>query len=323
MNQENTPPAPDETSDADGAKPQVHALPSADAVLAASFHSVTKQIAPSPRIELPRVYSDALTKVVSDWLMPLQESFRQIGQLIQQVQAEWAPVIQSLRPVIQAMASIDWDAWWASQRAAFLATAKHGWFIQPEMAPDVFLLTTDGDLLDGFEATFIAMLKSELEAIEARLVDSFPKRAHLIKEGFALQREERYYSAIPMFLNCAEGIVQELTNESPFSTQGTAPEVAEWVKRLPLAQFEGLLAEALAVKHPLSQHSGHSRHRINHGRSLDYGTELSSLKAISFLGFVGWLFCPKDGPLASAAEEAGWEFTSRGWKPRRTRAELG
>lgn len=268
------------------------------------------------RIEMPRVYSDALNKAIGEWVLPLQEGFRQIGQLIRRVQTEWAPVVQSLRPVFQAIASIDWEAWWADQRGAFLAAAKEGWFIQPEMSA-IVPLKTDGDLPDSFETEFINALTAELDNIEARLTESFPERAHLIKEGFLLHRERRYYSAIPMFLNSAEGIVQESTNKSPFNIQGSAPEVAEWTKQLPIAFLDRLLADALTVKHPLSQHSGSSRHRINHGRSVDYGTELASLKALSFLGFVGWLFCPNDGPLVKAAEKAGWERTSRGWKPPR------
>lgn len=139
--------------------------------------------------------------------------------------------------------------------------------------------------------------------------------APVIKEGFALHREKRYLGAIPLFLNSAEGIVQESTNLSPFNTRGKAPEVAEWTRQLPAELVDRLLADALAVTHPLSRHSGDSRHRINHGKSIDYGTELASLKALSFLGFVGWLFCPNDGPLAKAAEKAGWVYTSRGWQP--------
>jgi hypothetical protein len=33
-----------------------------------------------------------------------------------------------------------------------------------------------------------------------------------------------------------------------------------------------------------------SRHRVLHGRDVNFGSELFSLQAISLLGFVGWAF---------------------------------
>lgn len=269
------------------------------------------------RIPLSRMgaYGNAMEFVLGDWMKPLQDTFIEIGRVVRKLQEDFAPVVTALRPVVQSLASIDWDAWWDSQRVALIAAAKNGWFIQPEMAANAVSVDSEGNLPPDFERMLSEAVSAELDDIEARLVASFPERAHLIGEGFSLHRENRFYAAIPLFLNCSEGIVKAATNRSPFSTPGAAPEVADWMRRLPLERFDEMFAEALCIKHPLSTHTGDSRHRINHGVSLHYGTETSSLKAISFLGFVGWLFCPSEGPLAKAAEKAGWERTSRGWRP--------
>jgi hypothetical protein len=259
--------------------------------------------------------SVAVGKAIEAWMKPLHESFVQIGRLAEQVREQWAPVGRALQPVLRMLASIDWEVWWAEQREGFLAAAAEGWFLQPEMPARLTPLEPNGELPADFEAVFRAELSSVVADIESRLVSSFPHRERVIAEAFALHREGRYIASIPLFLNCAEGIVAEATNLSPFNLSGKSPEVAAWTKRLPLERLDEMLAAALTIKHPLSKHTGNSRHRINHGKSVDYGTEPASLRALSFLGFVGWMFCPNDGPLAKAAEKAGWGRTARGWQP--------
>lgn len=254
-----------------------------------------------------------LNKAINEWRIPLKVASRQIGELVCDVHRLMTSLSEARSPVIRAIASIDWPSWWNKQREVFLAAAKAGWFMQPEMSPALVMADAEGRLPEDFEECFIAELTARLGAIEARLIQRFPARAHLIREGFLLHREQRYYSSIPMLLNSAEGIVTESTNKSPFNTSSSVPHVAGWTKNLPVERFEGLLSEALTVPHPLSQHGHDGRHRINHGASIDYGTELLSLKAISFLGFAGWLFA-EDGPLAEAAMKAGWVRTSRGWQ---------
>jgi hypothetical protein len=284
---------------------------------------ITSPLAETERLTLRvgpvigQAISDAVAvgNAIEAWMKPLHESFVQIGRVVAQVHAQLAPVARALQPVVRMLASIDWEAWWQAEREAFLAGAAAGWFLQPEMPLRLVQLGPNGELPSNFEAVFRAELSSVLPDIESRLASSFPDRRQLIEQAFALHREGRYIASVPLFLNCAEGIVAEATNLSPFNLSGKSPEVAAWAKRLPLERLDEMLAAALTVKHPLSKHTGHSRHRINHGKSIDYGTETTSLGALSFLGFVGWLFCPNDGPLAKAAEKAGWERTSRGWQP--------
>jgi hypothetical protein len=251
----------------------------------------------------------------------LRESARAIGKLLQGYSEEIARSMQAATPVLRAVASIDWSAWWERQRTAFLACARVGWFIQPEaplgFAADVAeSASTTHEQLDAF---FVEWTRSNLDEVENRLTVSFPERAPLLAEAFALHREARYLASIPLLLICAEGLVQDCTNKSPFSTLGEKPAVAAWSRDLSLESLDRLLADSLAVPHPLSQHEGDSRHAIQHGRAVAYGSEIASLKAVSFLGFVGWLFCPQDGPLVKAAQKAGWEKGKRGWQPPRGR----
>jgi hypothetical protein len=252
-------------------------------------------------------------RVLNEQLRPLTSAQRGIDVWMRRMQAQLEPITRAVGSLPRL--AIDWGEWWKEHRKSFMAAAEMGWFPQPETGLDVLRLDANGNLVDDFDQRFTSSLRSDLAEVESRLVNSFPARRHLITEGFALHREGRYVAAIPLILNCAEGIVQESTNESPFSIKGTAPEVAQWIRPLPLERRDQLAADVLLLKHPLNIHAGDSRHRINHGRSLGYGTEFKSLSAISFLGFVGWLFCPHSGLLTKAAQEAGWKLTAKGWRP--------
>lgn len=189
--------------------------------------------------------------------------------------------------------------------------ALSNWFIQPETPiPFINTLTTCVDDEAAVQDAFVVMIRAQIESIRDRLKKDFPLRAEILKEGFALHTEQRYFASIPLFLMMAEGIALEKTGKSIFNAGSgkekgqTPPKIFDWLNRNNLSPAAKIYSGALQTEHPFSRSSkkGHlSRHAVLHGNSTDYGKEIFSLQAISILGLVGWVF-----------SEDGLVFTDRG-----------
>jgi hypothetical protein len=257
----------------------------------------------------------ATGKLAPEAALAIQRLFLGVGGVFEKLQTSFVPLALTFAPLIEAVTRTSTGKWQTERWKELTTAAEQGWFVQPEMSVGALMKPPDAPEELNWDDIFTAEINSNIEDIRARLVASFPTREALIAEGFDLHRQNRFLASIPLLMNCAEGIVLTETKQSAFSTRGSGPEIAGWTRKLGLSGFDDLLAAPLSVRHPLSRHDGDSRHRINHGLAVDYGNERGSLQAISFLGFVGWLFCPSDGPLTISAEEAGWTRTSKGWKP--------
>lgn len=189
-------------------------------------------------------------------------------------------------------------------RKALQRLGEEGWFLDPEMPLSILqeierLFDEHPDEMTEWLSNFF---RGQLDVIEGALIDSYPCRGHLFQQAFEAHREGKYGLSIPVFLTQADGIFWERTTrrKNLFSEQRKST-YKEYVSQISDNYI-------LAYLHPLSNtlplwmnqkergdsFVGLNRHQVLHGESVDYGTEPNSLKAISLLSYLRWIFSKID-----------------------------
>ncbi len=183
-------------------------------------------------------------------------------------------------------------------RENLTSLAEVGWYLDAEMSiPDVLefsedLLTNSAEAID---AELSAYFRDVLDRIEEDLIDRHPHRARLISEAFTAHRHGDLYGlAVQGFLSQAEGVCFDRTNKQLFNKSGPQslagkvdPDTLDHIYLGLLGSNIPLTAGATRRKESGAKLN---RHAVMHGESTDYGTEVNSLKAISFLNFVSHAF---------------------------------
>lgn len=201
----------------------------------------------------------------------------------------------------------------ARMRKNLAALAQAGWFLDLGMSlSDV--LDFDEDLREGsavdINAEMAAYFSGESERIEQGLIERHPNRAALIQEAFAAHRHGDLYSlSIQGFLSQADGICFDKSDKQLFNKAGPSSKI----KTLDPDTLQQVYMELLGSKFPLNEPrktrnrtgTNFNRHAIAHGESVDYNSEINSLKAMSFLNFVSHAFdlVREDQDKISASED--------------------
>lgn len=245
-----------------------------------------------------------------------------VGVLKQQLQPYAQELVTYLAPHLAELAQIDWVAVKRqldelpvkSKKAMILASSK-GWFfgwgesLEDQMALVEKLEVIKPKEIDEFLGKYY---RENLQFLTNRLVERYPDRASVIRAAVCAHSErgsDGYFLSIPVFIAQADGLLTEIAkvNSAMMRAPGTTQELqASKALREKLA----IDPESLGLIHPIlklheldfmksvdkrqeaAQASGEAftalnRHQVMHGESWDYGTELNSLKAFSFLAFVG------------------------------------
>jgi hypothetical protein len=188
--------------------------------------------------------------------------------------------------------------------------ARTGWFLPGNFpASDVGYLA---DLVQNghpaeASAIIAAFARLEIDRIEAELIRNWPKRAHLLREAFAIHREARYALSIPVLLAQADGIAFEVLGVQLFGKDSTgAPRTRAAYRanlepsadptRHPWAMIFGPLEMVCSWRERTDiwrmatesdpHHGTLNRHGVLHGTDLEYPTEENSLRAILMLDYV-------------------------------------
>jgi len=144
---------------------------------------------------------------------------------------------------------------------------------------------------------FTYFIERDLKAVEQRLLRDHPEHAHFIEEAFRLHKEERYIASVPVFLLVADGLSKASTGKSVYTGKSNGvPQIADWARRQDFDSWTQTFFSVLCKHHALSQHTPGllNRHKVLHGEDLSYNTKTNSLRALSFVGFVGWLLAPDE-----------------------------
>ncbi len=182
-------------------------------------------------------------------------------------------------------------------QVALLTMGNHGWFFDLEMSlPSLWELENaldEGELKEA-EAALVGYFQENLQSIEDRIAAKFPHRAKIIHSAFNAHKRGEYELAIPIFLAQTDGICYEVINQYLFMRSEKKPRTAIYVDTIASDTFRHALLSPLSQPLPISASQNErdetfnelNRHQVMHGESLDYGTEINSLKSISLLNYV-------------------------------------
>ena len=180
---------------------------------------------------------------------------------------------------------------------ALLLLGAHGWYLDLEM-PFPRLWELEKALSEGnveeVEEVLAEHFDSRLDGIEASIVKGFPKRAKIIRAAFKAHRREEYELSIPVLIAQTDGICNEIAKQYLFIKQNKKPRTAIYVEQITLTAFRSALLSPLAHLLPIGFSENDrpkdskelNRHTVLHGESLDYGTKVNGLKAISLINYV-------------------------------------
>lgn len=180
---------------------------------------------------------------------------------------------------------------------ALLLLGAHGWYLDLEM-PFPALWELEKALSEGnaeeVEEALAKYFNSRLDEIEASIIKRFPKREKLIRAAFNAHRRQEYELSIPVFLAQTDGICKEVVKQYFFMKQNKRPGTAIYVEQIASDTFRKALLSPLTQTLPIgaSEHERPkdfnelNRHMVLHGESLDYGTKVNGLKAISLINYV-------------------------------------
>jgi hypothetical protein len=193
------------------------------------------------------------------------------------------------------------------------ALAQRGWYLS--MAMDfkfLYFLKSyqDADKLKNVDALMIIYLRKHLDEIQGYITAAFPKRAAILAGALAAHVRKEYVLSVPTLLAQADGICSELLGTQLYARSKGTPHTAKAVEPYSSSDLMSSLLEPLRLAGALNAYDHErskfpdvlNRHEVLHGKSLDYGSEINSLRAISLLSYLSTT-------VASAIEFSEMDFS--------------
>ena len=143
---------------------------------------------------------------------------------------------------------------------------------------------------------------ARLDEIEDYLKGRLPNRGHIIEAAFTAHRNEHHLLSVPVILAQVDGVCKELAGQYFFSRRAGKPQTAAYVAQFTPGTFRSAMLSAFAELLPVTASESErgpnfdnlNRHMILHGESLDYGSRINGLKAISLLNYVASMLQPDE-----------------------------
>jgi hypothetical protein len=243
-----------------------------------------------------------------------------IFDVVRVIQQELRTIAPKVVPYLEKAANIDWAAVMQrldqlpkkSKDAMRLALAE-GWFfgwydgLQSLMELVESFETTHSSPVD-VDHIMVAYYRNALQPFTDELISKYPDRARAIKAAVNAHislADDGYFLSVPVFIAQADGLLAKITGvESPMTKAAMTKTAKEFREKYaddpelldllyPLLELEGSdFVMSAKARNEAVQATGRSftalnRHQVMHGERSDYGTEINSLKAFSFLVFAG------------------------------------
>ena len=228
-------------------------------------------------------------------LQQLADSARQLAEVPKRFAEQQQEFFESLQRLAKELPK--------RQRKALQRLGEEGWFLDPAMPAT---LLQELELLfdehpDEMTEWLKGFFRERLDVIEEKLIASYLHRGQLFQQAFEAHREGKYGLSIPVFLAQADGIFWERTPEKQNLFRSRQREKAHDDISKISDSYTVIHLYPLSILLPLWMNEderaergdscvGLNRHQVLHGESVDYATEQNSLKAISLLSYLHWIF---------------------------------
>lgn len=254
-----------------------------------------------------------LQKALNTQLEPFLEQQRKLQKALEGIKVpnyqlpDLSPFTKQIQQYQKSLNSIITSAFEEVQRSfrelptniqeALLLLAQHGWYLDFNMPLsslwDIKEAISSGEI-DEVEEALVEYFESQLDEIENSFSTQFPHRSHIIASAFKAHQNGEYFLSIPVFLAQTDGICKEVIDQYLFMKKDKKPRTAIYVEQIAADTYKAALLSPLAASTPIgaSEHEREqgfnllNRHMVLHGESLDYGSKVNSLKAISLVNYV-------------------------------------
>lgn len=221
-------------------------------------------------------------------------------------------IANSIRPITDVLARALRQLPPRTQQA-LLTLGQHGWYLDMHMPmPALWKLEQmlEAGELEQADELLCSSFEEHFGSIASGLYSRYPTRAHILRQAFEAHRAGQYALSIPVLLAQTDGICNDVTAQYLFMRKNDRPSTAQYVAAVAAGTIRAAILSPLAETLPISQ-SKHervdgfdelNRHMVLHGESLDYGTRLNGLKAVSLINYVGQVLRdePHTGPNPAA-----------------------
>lgn len=180
----------------------------------------------------------------------------------------------------------------------------HGWYLDMDLSPrdaDELLARLEG----GDEAALVEHYRTRFSEIQQELTAWHPTRGGVLARAFEAHRRGEYELSVPVLLSQADGICKDLIGAQLYAKRDKRPVTATAIRKsgLDSNSYLAALLHPLTVELPITaseaERAGNpaclNRHAVLHGESVDYGTEINGLKAVSLIHYVACVL-RREGP---------------------------
>lgn len=252
-----------------------------------------------------------LAEIVVPHLPAINAVAQQFGKWLAQVET-------NLAPYVERFANIDWkseierlESLPARSQEAMIRASDRGWFFnwQNSLEDTIGLIDKLGEAgPEEVDAILIEHFTTDFDWYTKLITDMYPVRKSVIEAAANSHKRsepEGYLLSIPVFLAQADGIFSEITGlTQPMSSDGKKTKGSVYIsgeigddqdskdllyQALNLSNMSLLKSSGQRNKESTSSNTTFNalnRHQVIHGEVSDYGTELNSLKAFSFLIYI-------------------------------------
>ena len=248
-------------------------------------------------------------------MVDFTQGLRDFANSLKQIEKQVEPIIRGMLSEFEKLPE--------KLQIALIRLGRSGWYLDGEMEIsdawrfEAMLAAGKSTELDELLANHF---RARLTAIELELCAALAHRSKILKSAFAAHHREEYELSIPVLLAQSDGVCQDLTGKFLFLRErGRArPQIASHIEAK-LPKFSAAILSPLLTVLPINENEGErraralqggddpenwstlNRHLVLHGVSLDYSTELNSLKAISLLNYLACFLQAVDRRTATEA----------------------
>ncbi|WFU40101.1 hypothetical protein QA640_38775 [Bradyrhizobium sp. CB82] len=256
-------------------------------------------------------YRERLQKIQSEWVRVIKqfsEGYKAFAEALMPMASELreqtnafarhiAPFFAQLKEVAEKAPP--------AYRQALLLLGESGWYMDLGMRLDAPLglgrSLKEGEI-EHAENALAKYFDARVDQIERFLVEAHPRRAKVLSSAFAAHRAGQFDLSIPVLLAQTDGICRDEAGQYLFmGPRGREykrykgkPSIAVFVDEVTSDAFLSAVLSPLGEKLPINASESErvegwtalNRHMVLHGESVDYGTKINSLKAISLINYV-------------------------------------
>ncbi len=243
-------------------------------------------------------------------MTPFFEGFQKLGQWMENLKIDPALLAFVVETDGKSVKSRI-DGLRPRSREAISTASSRGWFFNWDNSfRDTFRLVAalKDATADDIDEILRAHYTEDLAWYTKQLTDKYPERKLAIEAAVNAHKNhgiEGYYLSIPVFIAQADGILNGITGiEMPLSEKNQTERNKYILEKIGKNQrAKDLLQQILNLetmdivkskkqRNKATQDSGNvfnalNRHQVLHGEVSNYGTEINSLKAFSFLAYIG------------------------------------